>query len=55
MRVQEQVLPPCVQNAEESDVRAQAFGVGRDFEHGGGTGAEEQIVQNPGVAQAYRI
>ncbi len=55
MRMQKQVLPPCVQNAEEANLRAQAFGVGRNFEHGLSAGSEEQIVQNPGVAQTQRI
>jgi hypothetical protein len=44
-----------VQNADKANLRAQAFGVGRNFEHGGGAGSEEQIVKNPSVAQTQRV
>ena len=55
MRMQKQVLPPGVQNAEEANLGAEVFGVGRNFEHGLSAGAEEQIVQQPGIAQTERI
>jgi len=44
-----------VQNAEEANLRTQAFRVCRNFEHGGSAGAEEQIIQGPGVAQTQRV
>ena len=53
--MQEQVLPPRVQDTDEPNLRAQSFGIRRHLQHGGGAGAEEQIVQNPGVTQAERI
>jgi hypothetical protein len=53
--MQEQVLSPRVQNADEANLRAQPFWIGRHFEHGVSAGAEKQIVQNPGIAQAERV
>jgi hypothetical protein len=44
-----------VQNTDETNLRAQPFGVGHNFEHGGRAGAEKQVIQNPGVAQAERV
>ena len=55
MRMQEQVLSPRVQNADEANLRAQPFWVGRNFKHSVSAGAEKQIVQNPGIAQAEGI
>ena len=55
MRMQEQVLPPGVQDADETNLRTQSFGIGRHFEHGVRAGAEEQVIQNPGVAQTERV
>ena len=40
VRMQEQVLPPGVQDADEPDLRAESLRVGRDFEHGRGTGSK---------------
>ena len=40
MRMEEQVLPPGVQDADESDLRAESFGLSRDLEHGRGTGSK---------------
>ena len=45
MRMQAQVLSPGVQNAEEADPGSEMPGVGCDFKHGLGAGAEEQIVE----------
>jgi len=44
--------PPGVENADKTDLRVQPFGVGRNFEHRGGTGVEKQVIQYPGVALA---
>jgi hypothetical protein len=45
MRMQAQVLSPGVQDAEETDPGSEMPGIGCDFKHGLGGGAEEQIVQ----------
>jgi hypothetical protein len=45
VRMQAQVLSPRMQNAEESDPGSEMPGVGCDFKHGLGAGAEEKIVQ----------
>ena len=45
VRMQAQVLSPGVQNAEEADLGSEVPGVGCDFKHGLGAGAEEQIVE----------
>ena len=50
VRMQEQVLPPGMQDADEANPGSQAFGIRRYFKHGGSAGAEKQIVQDPGVA-----
>ena len=55
MGMQEQVLTPGVQDANETNLSSQSFGVSRYFEHGGRAGAEKQIIQNPGVAQTERV
>jgi hypothetical protein len=38
-----QVGSPGVQDGEESDLRAESFGIGSDFEQCLGTGIEQQI------------
>ena len=45
-----QVLPPGVQDAEETDPGSEMPGIGCDFKHGLGGGAEQQIVEQPGMA-----
>ena len=45
VRMQAQVLSPRMQDAEESDPGSEMLRVGRDFKHGVGAGAEEQIVE----------
>jgi hypothetical protein len=44
-----------VQNADETNLCTQLFWVGRNFEHGGSAGAEEQVIEKPGVAQTPGI
>src|SRR5271168_2579944 len=39
MRMQSQVLPPGMQNAEEADLGSEVLGVGRNFKHGLSAGA----------------
>ena len=55
MRMQSEVLSPGVQNAEEADLGSEVLWVGRNFEHGLGAGAEEQIVEQPWVALTERV
>jgi len=40
VRMQAQVLSPSVQDAEETDPGSEMFGIGCDFKHGLGGGAE---------------
>ena len=44
-----------MQNADETNLRTQPLGIGRHFEHSIRAGAEEQVIQNPGVAQTERV
>jgi hypothetical protein len=55
MRMQSEVLSPGVENAEEADLSSEVLGVGRNFEHGLSTGAEEQIVEQPRIALTERV
>ncbi len=48
MRVSQQVRAPGVQDGEEPDLGAQAFGIGGHFEQGLGTGIEQQVEHGPG-------
>jgi hypothetical protein len=43
----QQVRSPCVQDGQESDLCAEAFGIGGHFEQGLGTGVEQQVEQWP--------
>ena len=52
VRMQAQVLSPGVQDAEETDPGSEVPWVGRDFKHGLGGGAEEQIVEQAGMPLA---
>jgi hypothetical protein len=49
--VMEQVLSPRVQDGEETDARAQMFGVGRKGLQGSGAGFQEDPIDHPGIAQ----
>ena len=51
----QQVGSPRMQDGEESDLCAEAFGIGGDFEQGLGTGLEEQIEQWPARSQCQRV
>lgn len=55
MGMQAEVLPPGVQDAEEADLRSEVLGVGCDFKHSLGGGAEEQIVEQPGMSLTERV
>ena len=49
VRMEEQVLSPRVQDAEEADLRSEVFRIRGDFEHGCRAGAEQQVVQDGGL------
>ena len=53
MRMDLEILPPGMQDAEESDLRAQMFGIGRDLQQSRGAGAEQKIVDDLLVLQSY--
>jgi len=46
-----EVLPPCMEHAEESDVGSQVPGIASQLEHRGSAGAVEQIVKQLLVLQ----
>jgi len=41
-----QILSPGVQDAEESDLSTQVFGIGCDLQQSGGTGAEQKVIDH---------
>ena len=45
VRMSEQVLAPGVENAEDADLRTQVLGVRRDFQQGGGSGGEQEMIK----------
>ena len=55
MRMQSQVLPPGVQDAEEADLGSEVLGVGGNLKHGLSGGAEEQIIEQPWIALTERV
>src|SRR5271163_4711111 len=55
VRMEEQVLAPGMQDADESNPRREPLRVGGDFLHRGGAAAEEQVVQQAGIALAERV
>jgi hypothetical protein len=55
MRMSEQVLAPGVENAEDADFRAQVPGVRRDFQQGGGSSGEQEMVKDTGVVLRQEV
>jgi hypothetical protein len=53
--MQAQVLSPGVQDAEEADPGSEMPGIGCNFKHGLGGGAEEQIVEQARMSLTERI
>src|SRR5215471_4531013 len=45
VRMMQQVLSPGVQHAEKADLGAEMSGIGGDFQQCGGTGAEQEAVE----------
>ena len=54
MRVQLEFLIPGVQHAEETDLRAEMFGIASDFKERFRTGSEQEIVDDLFVLQSQR-
>ena len=52
MRVKAKFLVPGVENAEETDLRAEMFGIAGEFEKGFRTGAKQKIVDDLLVLQS---
>jgi len=49
MRMGEQILSPGVENAEDTDLRAEVLRIRRNFQEGGGRGGEQEIVKLAGI------
>ena len=52
--MQEQVLPPGVECADDADLSSQVFRIGGDFEQGLSAGGEQQVVKLTGGCLAPR-
>jgi hypothetical protein len=52
MRVMLQLLVPCVQHAEEANLRAEQSRIARHLEQGFSAGAEQELVDNLLVSSA---
>src|SRR5262249_26373759 len=55
MGMEQQVLSPGMQNADDADLGSQVLGVGSHFEQGLSTGREQQIVEGTWVIQGQHI
>ena len=53
--MQEQVLPPGMQNADDTNLSSQVFRIGCDFQQGLCAGGEQQIVKQTRVFQGQHI
>src|SRR6266567_2147518 len=49
MRMGEQILSPGVENAEDTDLRAEVLRIRRNFQEGGGSGGEQEVVKLAGI------
>ena len=55
MRVQKQILSPCVKRADDPDPGAEMLGIGCHLDQRGGTRIEQQVVETPLVGQGKHI
>jgi hypothetical protein len=46
VRMMQEVLAPGVEHAEETDLRAEMLGIGRNLQQSGGGGAKQEIVDD---------
>jgi len=55
VRMEEQVLSPSMQDADDADLGAQVFAIHGDLEQGLSTGGEQQVVEQTWVLQGQHI
>jgi hypothetical protein len=53
--MQQQVLPPGMQNADHAELGSQVFGIGRDLQQGLRAGSEEQVIEQTRVVQGQYL
>ena len=53
--MQQQVLPPGVENADHADFCSQVFGISRDLQQSLRAGSEQQVVEQTRVFQGQHI
>ena len=53
--MQEQVLSPGVERADDADLRSQVFGIGGDFEQSLSAGGEQQVVEQSWIFQGQQV
>ena len=53
--MQEQVLSPGMQDADHTDLSAQVFRVGCDFQQGLSAGSEQQVVKQTRIFQGQQV
>jgi len=53
--MQQQILPPRVQDGNDANLSAQAFGVCRHFQQGGGSSGKQQIVEAVRVLEREHV
>ena len=52
--MRQQILSPCVQDAQKTDLSTQVFGIGRDFQHGGRAGLKQKVIEDTRIALTKR-
>ena len=55
VRVQQKILDPCMQDADDSDLGAEMLGVGSYLQGSGRTGPEQQLIELFGVGQGQHV
>jgi hypothetical protein len=53
--MQQQVLPPGMENADHADLCSQVLGIGRDLQQGLRAGSKQQIVEQTWIVQGQHI
>ena len=55
VRMQQKILAPGVENADNADLRAEVLGIGGDLQRGRGTRSKQQIVIAPGIVLRQHV
>lgn len=55
MRMEQQILPPGMQDGNDADLSTEAFGIRRYFQQRGGSGGEQQIVKTARVFERQHV